>query len=381
MKVTYRFASILIVLSMVLAGCASTAATSTTVAVKDVDLTSLGFDCANYSAEISKGPSGEEPTSFSNVTLTDAEYAQLKAGNYTAALLWAGAGEWYNGLTDGATAEFEKMGIQIVATADAQFDPAKQATDVENAMALDPSIILTLVVDPVSGEQGYKPAVDKGVVLVLADNGVNNYVAGEQYVGIVTGNHFGMGRGSADLMAEALGNKGNIGFIYHDADYFVTNNRDRAFACWIQSKYPDIHIVAAGGFSEEGKTEEVASAMLTQHPELNGIYVAWDVAAEGVIAALRSANRKDIKVITEDLGATNDLDMAQGGNMYGKTIDMAYVIGQKMAIEAGLKLLGKTTYPFVVSDLMKVTKSNLKEAWQNGLNMLPPDKVLEALGQ
>ncbi|MEI8132422.1 MAG: substrate-binding domain-containing protein [Leptolinea sp.] len=346
---------------------------------EEIDFAKMGIDCAKYSDTYSKGPNGEVTTAASKIKLTDEDIAKVKQGNYTAALLWAGAGEWYNGLTSGAKAEFEKLGIKIVATGDAQFDPAKQATDVETALALKPNIILTLVVDPVSGAQAFQPAVDKNVVLVFADNGADKYEAGKQYVGIVTGDHYGMGRGSADLMAEAIGGKGKIGFIYHDADYFVTNNRDRSFICQIKSKYPDIKVVAAGGFTEEPKTEEVASAMLTQHSDLNGIYVAWDVAAEGVIAALRGANRTDIKVITEDLGANNDLDMAQGGNMYGKTIDMPYSIGVTMADQAALKLLGKETYPFVVVDLMKVKKDNLADAWKKALNLDPPENIMKAL--
>lgn len=398
MKVKTSILGLLIIASMVLAACAPAAtqtaesqpttppAAQPTTApqagtAQEVDFAKLAIDCSKYSDEYAKGPNGETATPFDKVTLTEDDYAKVKQGNYTAALVWAGAGEWYNGLSAGAKSEFDKMNIKIVATSDAAFDPATQATNVESAMALNPSIILTLAVDPVSAEQAYKPVVDKGVVLVLADNPIQNYQADKQYVGIVTGNHYGMGRGAADLMAEALNGKGNIGFIYHDADYFVTNNRDRSFACWIKSKYPDIHIVAAGGFTEEPKTEEVASAMLVQHPELNGIYVAWDVAAEGVIAALRAAGRKDIKVVTEDLGANNDLDMAQGGNMYGKTIDMAFVIGQKMADQAALKLLGKPTFPFVVSDLMKVKKDNLVEAWQKGLNLTPPANIMQALGK
>jgi len=379
-KVT--FLSLALVIALMITACGGAAPTTAPAAEKpavvEVD---LGIDCIKYSAEYSKGPNGEETAPASAVTLTDAEISQVKAGQYTAALLWAGAGEWYNGLTDGAKAEFEKLGITIVATADAQFDPAKQQTDVETAMALNPDIILTLVVDPVSGARAFQTAVDKGVALVLADNGVDGYVAGEQYVGIVTGNHFGMGRGSADLMNEALGGKGEIGYIWFDADYFVTNNRDFSFACWLKDKYPDIKIVAKGGFTEEPKTEEVASAMLVQHPEIKGIYVSWDVAAEGVIAALRSAGRKDVVVVTEDLGATNDLDMAQGGSMYGKTIDLPYQIGETMAKMAAYKLLGKEAPKFVVVDLMKVKKDNLVEAWQRALNMQPPADILSALGK
>ncbi len=378
--------SLTLVIALMITACGGAAPTTAPVAEKPAEKPAvaevdLGIDCNKYSAEYSKGPNGEETAPASAVSLTDAEINQVKAGKYKAALLWAGAGEWYNGLTDGAKAEFEKLGITIVATADAQFDAAKQQTDVETAMALNPDIILTLVVDPVSGARAFKAAVDKGVALVLADNGVDGYIAGKQYVGIVTGNHFGMGRGSADLMNEALGGKGEIGYIWYDADYFVTNNRDFSFACWLKDKYPDIKIVAKGGFTEEPKTEEVASAMLVQHPEIKGIYVSWDVAAEGVIAALRSAGRKDVVVVTEDLGATNDLDMAQGGNMYGKTIDLPYQIGQTMAKMAAYKLLGKEAPKFVVVDLLKVKKNNLVEAWKQALNMQPPADILTALGK
>ncbi len=399
MKSKWSIISLLVLLVLVISACAPQApvaeqpaaeaeqpaaeepAAEQPAEVQAINLADLKIDCSQYADEFAKSPNGEPATPAKDVTLTDEEIAKVKESNYKAALLWAGAGEWYNGLTDGAKAEFEKLGIEIVATADAQFDPAKQATDVETALALDPDIILTLVVDPVSGAQAFQPAVDKGVTLVFADNGADGYVAGQQYVGIVTGDHFGMGRGSADLMAEALGGKGAIGFIYHDADYFVTNNRDRAFACWLQEKYPDVKIVAAGGFTEEPKTEEVASAMLVQHPEITGIYVAWDVAAEGVIAALRSAGRTDVKVVTEDLGANNDLDMAQGGNLYGKTIDLPYQIGQTMAIMAAQNLIEKQAPPFVVVDLIKVKKDNLVDSWQQALNMQPPENVLQALGQ
>lgn len=391
---------LLLVASMLLAACGGTVAPADDAApvedavtgeeqpaedaagtVETVDLAELGIDCSAFSAEFATGPNGEAGAHSSTVALTDEEIAQIQEGDYKVALLWAGAGEWYNGLTDGATEVFNELGVEIVATADAEFDPAKQATDVETALALEPDAILTLVVDPVSGAQAFQPAVDAGITLVFADNGADGYFAGDQYVGIVTGDHYGMGRGSADLMNEALNGEGSIGFIYHDADYFVTNNRDGSFACRLLEEYPGISIVAAGGFTEEPRTEEVAAAMLVQHPEITGFYVAWDVAAEGVIAALRSAGRDDVVVVTEDLGATNDLDMAMGGNMYGKTIDLPYDIGATMAWMAAYDWLGKDAPPFVVVDLMKVTSDNLVEAWERALNMSPPEDILNALGQ
>ncbi len=330
---------------------------------------------------LASGPNGEVAVRANEVTLTDEQIAVVKGKGYTAAMLWAGSGEWYNAMSAGAEAMFKELGIKVLINSDAQFDMAKQATDVETSLSLNPDIILTLVVDPVSGNRAFQPAVDAGVTLVLADNGVDGYTAGNQYTSIVTGDHFGMGRAAAELMDEALNGKGKIGFIYHDADYFVTNNRDNEFKRTIESSYPGMDIVAEGGFTDEASTEGVAAAMLTRNPDITGIYVAWDVAAEGVIAALRASGLSDVKVVAHDLGGTNDLDMAMDGNMYGKVADLPYDLGVCMARIAALNLLGEKVPPFVVVPSVKMTKDNIVEAWQVSLRKAPPKNIITVLNQ
>lgn len=335
----------------------------------------------NEQGEFAKGPNGEVAVSAGDITLTEEQYAQIKEKGLKAAMLWAGAGEWYNAMTDGAKAEFGKMGIEVVAISDAQFDPSKQATDIETSMALKPDIILSLPVDPVSGTRAYQPAVDAGTKIVFADNGVDGYMSGEQYVSIVTGDQYGMGRTAAQLMAEAIGEKGKIGIIYYDVDFLVTNNRDNEFVREIKKSYPDIEIAAMAGFSEESATGDVASTMLTQNPDLDGIFVSWDVAAESVVAELRTTGNKDCKVITMDLGGNNDLDMAQGGNVYGKVADMPHQIGATMAKMAVLDILGHEAPAYVVSDTVRMTKDNMVEAWNASLNKDPDQEVMKILGK
>jgi ribose transport system substrate-binding protein len=327
------------------------------------------------------GPNGEPPTPAGEVTLSNADVAKLKQGDYTAALLWAGSGDWYNAVSDGALARFKQLGIDVVAKSSADFDPARQANDVESAMAEKPDIIFTLPVDPVSAARAFKPAVEAGTVLVFADNGIDGYKAGKEYESIVTSSHYEMGEAAAKLMSQAMGGEGEIGIIYHDADFYVTNQRDDAFYTAIKRNYPDVDVAAANGFVEEGGTGDIASTMLTQNPDLDGIYVAWDVAAEPVIDALRSAGNEDTKVVTYDLGATNDVDMAQGGNMYGTVVDLPFDIGFTMATIAGRALLGKKSPPYITVGLMKITQDNLVEGWQKSLHREPPAEVKEALGQ
>ena len=92
---------------------------------------------------------------------------QSKICDMSLAMLWACAGAWYNGMSEGAKAECDKMGIKIATTADAEFDPALQATQIETALSLQPDIILTLPVDPSSGTAAYMPAVEQGKRLYL----------------------------------------------------------------------------------------------------------------------------------------------------------------------------------------------------------------------
>ncbi|HSK96764.1 MAG TPA: substrate-binding domain-containing protein [Euzebyales bacterium] len=324
-------------------------------------------------------PHGNPATPVTELELTDDEIAEVRAGGHTAAHLWAGAGEWYNAIDAGASDRFAELGVEVVTRTDAQFDPATQANDAGSALALQPDVLLTLIVDPVSGAEAFRPAVEQGVELVLADNGAQGYQPGDQYVSIVTGDHFGMGEAASELMAEALDGEGQIGMIFHDADFFVTNNRDNAFRAAIEQRFSEIVIVDAKGFVQENATAEAADAMLTQHPDIDGIYVAWDVAAEGVIETLRAAGRDDVAVVTHDLGATNAVDMAQGGNLYGTVADLPYDAGQAMATLAAYGLLDEPAPPFVAVDFVKVTRDNLADAWQRSLNKDLPDEVTRAL--
>ncbi len=194
------------------------------------------------------GPNGEASTAVADIPpLSDEEVAQIQDAGYKAALMWAGAGTWYNALTKGAKERFEELGIEVVAEAEADFDMARQQTDLETTMALQPDIILSLPVDPVAGTAAFRPAADAGAVIVFVDNGVDDFVPGEDYASIVTGDHFEMGKTAAQLMSDAIGGAGKIGFIFHDAVYYVTNNRDAYAKAAFEQLYPDIEIVAEQG--------------------------------------------------------------------------------------------------------------------------------------
>jgi len=325
------------------------------------------------------GPNGEPATPASTLTLSDAEVAKLKAGNYSAALLWHTSSDFTNAVTAGAKDEFARLGIAVVATTDAAFDAAKQKNDVETVMAKKPSIILTLPLDPVSAAASFRPAVDGGVKLVFLSNVPNGYKQGQEFVAVVTDDLFQMGKQAADALAAAIGKKGKVAWIFHDAKYYVTNQRDNAFKETIEKDYPDIKIVAEAGIADPARAEEIANALLTKNPDLDGIYVTWAEPGEGVLAALRAAGNTKTKIVALDLSEPLGLDMVKGGNVVALTADKAYELGRTMATVAAYGLIGKPAPAFAVAPAITVTKQNVVDGWKESLNREPPQSILDAM--
>ena len=200
------------------------------------------------------------------MVLTPDEVAKIKEGHFTAALVWHEMSEYTRAVDRGARAEFADLGIEVVAQTDAGFDAARQQSDVETVLARHPSIILSLPVDPTSAAAVYRPALDAGVKLAFIDNSPAGFEYGRDYAAVVSDDLFQMGKKAADAMATALGGKGKLGYIYHDADFYVTNQRDGAFKATIEADYPDMEIVAEQGMADPARSEEIAQALLTQNP-------------------------------------------------------------------------------------------------------------------
>lgn len=323
------------------------------------------------------GPQGETATPSASVVVSEADLEKLRAGNHTAALLWHDQSDFVNAVTAGATDELARAGIKVVATTSAGFDAAKQRSDIETALAKNPSIILSLPLDPVTSAAAFQEARDNNVKLVFLSNLPSGYEHPADYAAIVTDDLFQMGKQAADALAAAMGGKGTVGWIYHDAAYYVTNQRDNAFKTTIESDYPDISIVAEQGISDPARAEDIANAMLLRSPDIDGIYVTWAGPAEGVLAALRANGNDSTRIVTLDLSEPIALDMVRGGNVVAIVADEAYELGRAMAAAAILDLLDQEVPPFVVAPAVTVTADNLAEGWMQSLHTEAPESVTE----
>ncbi len=316
---------------------------------------------------MSTGPNGEAPSPASAVTLSDDELAKVKGMHATAAIvLHYGGNDWSRAQVEGLKAEFAALGIDVIAVTDAGFKPETQVADIETVMAKKPSIIVSIPVDPVSEAGAYKKAADAGVKLVFMDNVPKGLVAGKDYVSVVSADNYGNGVAAGLLMAKFLKGKGNIGAVFHAADFFVTKQRYEGFQKAI-SEFPDIKIIEAQGVAGpdfSGDADKVASAMLTAHPNIDGVWAVWDVPAEGVISAARSAGKDNLVITTEDLGENVAINMAQGSYVKGLGAQRPYDQGVTKAKLGAYELLGKKAPNYVALPSLAVTKDNLMDAWK-----------------
>lgn len=352
-------------LALSLTGCSGPGAASPSTPAPQATEPSLEF----------VGPNGEKPGQLAELVLTDDEKTTVKNGNHTAAFVWHTSSEFVSAVEKGARAQFQDLGINVVASTQASFDAATQANNLQTVLALNPDIIVTIAVDPVSAEATFKPAVDKGTKLVIMTTPPANYQAGKQFVSIVTESLTDAGKLNATILGDALGGQGDIGYMYHDADFWFTNQRDKAFKAWTSFLYPNQKIVAEEGFTDEAKTQEIAAAMIARNPNLKGIYVPWATAAQGVLAALRDAGRSDVKVVTNDLDATLAADMARDGNAVGLVGNSSIAIGEGLATASAYGVLNKPAPALVATTPTGITKDNLAQGWMEDYGTEPPASV------
>jgi ribose transport system substrate-binding protein len=332
---------------------------------------------------LSKGPNGEEPWPASSVSLTEEEVERIRGLKAKAAIVMHYLrSDWSQAQVAGLKSQFDKMGIEIISVTDAGFNPERQVADIQMALAENPQIIVSIPTDADITATAYREASQKGVKLVFMDNVPSGLEAGKDYVSVVSADNYGNGVASAHLMAKFLHGKGQIGVIYHAADFFVTRQRYEAFKKTIAENYPGITIIAEQGIREPdffSDANQAATVMLTTNRSLNGIWAVWDLPAEGVRSAARAALRDDLVVTTIDLGLNVAIEMAQNGVVKGVGAQRPYDQGVTEALLAGYGLLGKPAPPYVALAALPVTRENLLDAWKTIYRTDAPVSIKERM--
>jgi ribose transport system substrate-binding protein len=341
--------------------------------------TSSSSESAGEAEIMSTGPNGETAVNADTLSLTDEQKEEIRGMGLTAAIsMHYGGNDWATAQIQGLTDSFEDLGIELLTTTDANFSAEQQVSDIENIMTLDPDILISIPVDATASADAYKRAAEAGITIVFMDNCPVGMTAGEDYVSVVSADNYGNGCIAAEILGEALGGAGDIGMVYYDADYFVTNQRDQGFRDTMAEKYPDINIVTEQGFTDENGCSEQGDAILTQYPNINGIYASWDIPMEGVLSSVRAAGMEgQIALSTIDLGNNIALEIANG-TVAGLGAQMPYDQGVAEATLAALSILGEECPSYVAVPAKRVDSENVLDAYKDVYHVDAPDWLVSA---
>lgn len=326
-------------------------------------------------------PDGAPTASAGIFVFSDAEKAAIKAKKLTAGLVMhTMAAGWPELQVAGIKSVLNQFGIKIIGITDAKFKPGQQIADLEAMIARKPNYIFSIPIDPQSQSTAYKRAAAEGIKLVFLDNVPANMTPGKEYVTVVASDNEKNAYYAATELSEAIGGKGEVGIITLVYDHYYSVAARKVGALKAFDKYPDVKCVEIGTFRTPEKAYEVGSAMLTAHPNIKGIFVAWDTPAQQVVAAAKALGR-DIIITTNDLAQDSALNVAKG-EFLAIGSQRPYDQGVAEAKAAVYDALGKPVPPYISIPTLRVKKINLLSALKLVTKEDPPADVLKvAKGQ
>lgn len=306
-------------------------------------------------------PDGPPAVSPDVLKFSDEDLAKLKTGKFTAGLVMhtMDAG-WPQLQVAGISNTLKDLGIEIVGTTDAKFQPGQQISDLEQMIARKPDVIFSIPIDPKSESEAYKKAAAAGIKLVFMDNVPVDMAPGKDYVTVVASDNEKNAYFAAQELVGAIGGKGEVGIITLVYDYYYSVAARKIGALKAFGEHPDIKVADVGTFTAPEKAYEVATAMLTAHPDMKGIFVAWDTPAQQVVAAAKTLGR-DIVVTTNDIAADSALNVARG-EFLAVGAQRPYDQGVAEAKAAALALLGHDVPPYISVPTLRVKKLDLLSA-------------------
>lgn len=236
-------------------------------------------------------------------------------------------------LRDGALEEAKKAGLSIT-VADAQNDPNRQLSQVENFIEQGVSIILINPCDSTAIVPAIKAANRAKIPVITVDRGADG---GEVMCHIASDNVQG-GQMAGEFLAKLIGYKGKVVELEGIPGTSAARDRGKGFNEVIK-KYPNIKIVARqeAGF-DRAKGMTVMENILQAQPEIDGIFCHNDEMALGALRAIEAAGRLSaIKIVGFD--ATDDaVKSVKDGKMVATVAQKPRVMGS-MAVETAKQVL------------------------------------------
>lgn len=325
------------------------------------------------------GPHGERAAPPERVSLLpDDRAAAKKSSRRVAVVLHTVESDWAKQQLAGMVGIFGDCGAAVIDVVDCGFSPERQVAELDRLIAHRPDAIISL---PVANEEvaaAHARVSAAGIKLVLLDNAPTGLLPGKHYTALVSADNFGLGKIAAAGLSPHLPQGAEVGVLGFAADFFATNEREIAFIKWLQANRSDVrvHVARFGRMDEAAKLGE---GLVTNHPNLAGLFVVWDTPALAVSTRLAEMGHV-LPLATVDLGEAAAIDMAKNSAVRCIAAQQPYQQGIAAAQTVILSLLARPVPAWIALPGISVTRANVVESFQTIWRQPAPKEVLRLLG-
>ena len=248
---------------------------------------------------------------------------------------------FFKEIADVVTAEAAGHGYEVIVTS-AEFDPARQRTQVKDFLVRKVSAMILTPADSKAVGTAIKEANEAGIPVFTAD--IASLAEDAKVVSHIATDNYAGGRQAAKAIIQALGNKGKVAIIDHPIVESVIL-RTKGFRDELNEANSPIEIV--GAWPGKGSKDEAfmaAQDILTAHQDLAGIFAINDPSALGACAAIEKEKRTGKIAVVGFDGQLEGKVAIKEGKIYADPIQFPDEIARR-TVQTIMKYLDGETVP------------------------------------
>ncbi|MGA5690002.1 ribose ABC transporter substrate-binding protein RbsB [Cytobacillus pseudoceanisediminis] len=253
-------------------------------------------------------------------------------------------------LRDGAEAKAKELGLEIT-TVDAQNDPAKQVSDIEDLIQQGVDILLVNPADSAAVASAIESANNADIPVITVDRSAEG---GEVVTHIASDNAAG-GKMAGEFIIEQLGGSGKIVELEGIPGSSAARERGQGFndAVGADEGFEVAAKQAANFDRAEGLT--VMENIIQSTSDFGAVFAHNDEMALGAVQALAAASMEDVIVVGFD--ATDDAVKAVEDEKMAATVAQKPDLMGEQAVDAASKVLaGEELEEFIPVELELIKK-------------------------
>jgi ribose transport system substrate-binding protein len=285
--------------------------------------------------------------------------------------------DWSTLQLNGIKQTLAKYGATMVGPGVADWDPKKQAANIQDMIQQKPDAIIAVSVDTSATGPAFKTIQKAGIPLILiiqAPVGTQHKV---DYVTQVANEAVREGATSGAMLSSYVKKGGTVLCSCFGTPFWSVDERERGFKLWFKTNRPDVQVEEVD-WLDAAKAGQVTLDYLTAHPNIDGIFTPWDAPGMQVVASMRQQG-KTIPMTTVDLGTAAAIEVAKGGVLKGDMGQPAYDEGVGEAWAALRGALGENNLaPFYITPPYPAIQNNVLKAYEVIWHQKPPKELLDA---